>query len=118
MKALMIATSLAALTMGTAAYAASGSAGSDNPQASPNSGYTGMPGSSATSGGSMANPGGAPNAYAPQGPASTSTSRVAPQSNSSYGSSGYAPTTPPAGTGAIAPEDNPGAKYRPGSHGG
>ena len=88
MKKFLIAAALAAMSTAGAAYAASGSSGpSDNPQASPNSGYTGMPGSSATEGGSMRDPGGKNSSYGSTGaPATTSPGvQTAPQSGSSYG---------------------------------
>lgn len=94
MKSLLIAASVAAMTIGgSAAFAASGSSGSpDNPIAGRNGFDNTMPGSSASSGGSMRDPGG--NRAAPYpgdpndprtGPAHATT---APQTGPSYGSAG------------------------------
>jgi hypothetical protein len=103
MKSLLIAASVAALTIGgSAAYAASGSSGSpDNPQAGRSGFDNTMPGSSASSGGSMRNPGG--NRAEPypgdpndprRGPQFQST---VPQSGPAYGSGG-ATARPPVGS--------------------
>ena len=93
MKSLLIAASVAAMTIGgSAAFAASGSSGSpDNPMAGRNGFDNTMPGSSASSGGSMRDPGGNhPNAYNsdPRAGANAQHPYTAPQTGPSYGSTG------------------------------
>ena len=98
MKSLLIAASVAAMTIGGAAYAASGSSGSpDNPQAGRNSMDNTVPGSSATTGGSMSNPGGTRGYTTGSAPSSTSPGQ---QTAPSYGSSGTTGTYQEGGPGA------------------
>lgn len=106
MKSLLIAASVAAMTIGgSAAFAASGSEGSpDNPMAGRNGFDNTMPGSSASSGGSMQNPGGkrgayntAPYAKDPRAGAGNTHPNTGPQTGPAYGSSGA--TRAPTGTG-------------------
>ena len=102
MKSLLIAASVAAMTIGGAAYAGSGSSGSsENPQANP------MPGSSATSGGSMPYPTGNPPGAYQSGPATGPAHGPAyssPPQGDGYGSSG---TPPQGGPGAVPHEPRP-----------
>jgi hypothetical protein len=107
MKSLLIAASVAAMTIGGAAYAASGSSGSpDNPQAGRNGFDNTMPGSSAASGGSMQNPAGKSGGAYTQGSGPATTSPGA-QTAPSYGSSGM---TNDAGPGAAERTPRPGKK--------
>jgi hypothetical protein len=96
MKSLLIAASVAAMTIGGAALAASGSEGSpDNPMAGRN-GMANQPGSSATSGGSMRDPGGnkaGTYQHDPKTGAANTHPNTGPQTGPAHGSSGSSGTT-------------------------
>lgn len=89
MRRFIITAAVAAFTLGTAAaYAASGSSGpGSNPEASRNSLGNNMPGSSATEGGSMKDPGGNRATKNRQG--SSTSQKTPPSGTTSSGSSGY-----------------------------
>ncbi|MBV8167366.1 MAG: hypothetical protein JO021_11275 [Alphaproteobacteria bacterium] len=93
MKSLLIAASVAVMTVaGSAAFAASGSEGSpDNPMAGQNGFGNTQPGSSASSGGSMRDPGGNRTdsyTHAPSTGAANTHPNTGPQTGPAYGSGG------------------------------